>query len=98
MSASFNFTDLYHDPTPESIYQRQPRCWMSSRAAQGGRYRSMPANYTGCARTEPYEPILVIPNEVRALDSAWEECRGGIEGVDDPPCDYKVRWGTFVIV
>ena len=87
MSASFNFTDLYHDPTPDEIYERQPRCWRSSMAAKGGRYRPMPANYTGCARTEPYEPIIKIPMEVRALDSEWAECNGGIEGVYDPPSE-----------
>jgi hypothetical protein len=25
MSASFSFTDLYHDPTPEEIYESPPR-------------------------------------------------------------------------
>jgi hypothetical protein len=90
MSASFNFTDLYQHPTPDEIYESQPRCWRSSRAAQGGRYRPMPANYTGCARTEPYEPIIKIPVEVRALDLAWADCNGGIEGVYDPPSEYII--------
>jgi hypothetical protein len=58
-------------------------------AAKGGRYRPMPANYTGCARTEPYEPIIKIPMEVRDLDPAWAECNGGIEGVYDPPGEYS---------
>jgi hypothetical protein len=90
MSASFNFTDLYQDPVPGEIYERQPRCWLSSRAAQGGKYRPLPSDYPGCARTAPYEPILVIPMEVRELDSEWASCRGGIEGVYDPPCKYTV--------
>jgi hypothetical protein len=90
MSASFNFTDLYHDPTPDEIYESQPRCWASSMNAQGGRHRSMPANYTGCARTEPYEPIIKIPMEVRALDPAWAGCNGGIEGVYDPPGECSI--------
>jgi hypothetical protein len=90
MSASFNFTDLYQDPVPDEIYERQPRCWLSSRAAQGGRYRPLPSDYPGCARTAPYEPILVIPMEVRELDPEWASCRGGIEGVYDPPCKYTV--------
>jgi hypothetical protein len=88
MSASFNFTDLYQTPTPDEVYESQPRCWRSSMAAKGGRYRPMPANYTGCARTEPYEPIIKIPMEVRDLDSAWADCNGGIEGVYDPPSEY----------
>ena len=88
MSASFNFTDLYQDPVPDSIYERQPRCWLSSRAAKGGKYRPLPSDYPGCARTAPYEPILVIPMEVRDLDPEWASCRGGIEGVYDPPCKY----------
>ena len=50
----------------------------------------MPANYTGCARTEPYEPIIKIPVEVRALDLAWADCNGGIEGVYDPPSEYII--------
>lgn len=87
MSASFNFTDLYQTPTPDEVYESQPRCWRSSMAAKGGRYRPMPANYTGCARTEPYEPIIKIPMEVRDLDSAWADCNGEIEGVYDPPSE-----------
>jgi hypothetical protein len=90
MSASFNFSDLYHEPTPDEIYDRQPRCWRSTLAAKGGRYRPIPANFTGCARTEPYEPIIKIPMEVRALDSAWGDCNGGIEGVYDPPSEYYI--------
>jgi hypothetical protein len=94
MSASFNFTDLYQTPTPDEIYQSQPRCWRSSMAAKGGRYRPMPANYTGCARTEPYEPIIKIPMEVRDVDLAWADCNGGIEGVYDPPSEYPV-FGSY---
>ena len=86
MSASFNFTDLYHDPTPDEIYERQPRCWASEREARRGRHRPLPSDYAGCAHTEPYEPILVIPMEVRELDIEWAGCKGGIEGVYDPPC------------
>jgi hypothetical protein len=90
MSASFNFTDLYQEPVPDEIYERQPRCWLSSRAAQGGKYRPLPSDYPGCARTAPYEPILVIPMEVRELDPEWASCRGGIGGVYDPPCKYTI--------
>lgn len=85
MSASFNFNDLYQDPVPDEIYESQPRCWLSSRAAQGRRYGSLPSDYPGCARTAPYEPIIVIPAEVRNLDPEWAGCRGGIEGAYDPP-------------
>lgn len=86
MSASFNFTDLYHDPTPDEIYESQPRCWASEREARRGRHRPLPSDYAGCAHTEPYKPILVIPMEVRELDIEWAGCKGGIEGVYDPPC------------
>jgi hypothetical protein len=96
MSASFNFTDLYQDPVPDEIYERQPRCWLSSRAAQGGKYRPLPSDYPGCARTAPYEPILVIPMEVRELDPEWASCRGGIEGVYDPPCKYACPLYTWL--
>lgn len=96
MSASFNFNDLYQDPVPQEIYESQPRCWRSSRAAKGGRYRPLPSDYPGCARTLPYEPIIVIPAEVRDLDPEWANCKGGIEGVYDPPgkCTFIVR-NTF---
>lgn len=82
---SFNFTDLYVTPVPDSIYEMQPRCAASRARAKGGRYRPVPSDYAGCARTAPYEPIIVIPLEVRSLDPAWALCNGGIRGVYDPP-------------
>lgn len=83
-TASFNFTDLYQTPVPDSIYDQQPRCARSEAAAKGGRYRPVPPDYS-CARTAPYEPIIVIPLEVRELDPEWSLCNGGIRGVYDPP-------------
>jgi hypothetical protein len=90
-TASFDFEDLYKNPTPDSIYERQPRCGQSRAQAQGGRYRPLPSDYTGCARTAPYEPIIVVPQEVRALVPGWASCNGGIRGLYDPPRKLKYR-------
>lgn len=96
---SFNFTDLYVTPVPDSIYEMQPRCAASRARAKGGRYRPLPSDYAGCARTAPYEPIIVIPLEVRSLDPAWAQCNGGIRGVYDPPrkSHRPCSWGELAI-
>jgi hypothetical protein len=81
--ASFNFTDLYVSPVPDSIYERQPRCASSllyTRHKDGPR----PSGWT-CPRIAPYEPILALPAEVRHLDPDWANCVGGVNGVYDPP-------------
>lgn len=36
-----------------------------------------------CARTAPYAPILAVPGEVRALDSAWDGCEAWYGGLYD---------------
>jgi hypothetical protein len=89
---SFNFTDLYIQPVPDSIYEMQPRCGASTARAKRGRYRPLPSDYPGCARTAPYEPIIVIPLEIRSLDPAWASCNGGIRGVYDPPCKSSLGY------
>jgi hypothetical protein len=81
--ASFNFTDLYVTPVPDSIYERQWRCassFLYARHKDGLR----PTGWT-CPRIAPYELILAIPAEVRHLDPDWENFIGGVNGVYDPP-------------
>jgi hypothetical protein len=87
--ASFNFADLYQDPVAESVYSSQPRCWSSSWAAMDWRAHPVPSDYS-CAHTAPYNPLMVIPLEVKALDQEWAECKGGIRGVYDPPGKYAM--------
>lgn len=86
-TTSFNFTDLYVTPVPDSIYESQPRCVSSSLSLAAGLDENgigIPANWT-CPRTLPYLPILAVPMEVRTLNSLWASCIGGINGVYDPP-------------
>lgn len=80
---SFNFTDLYVSPVPESIYQQQPRC-ASSWYHQAKNENPNLSAWT-CPRLFPYEPILAIPDEVRHIDPGWADCIGSINGVYDPP-------------
>jgi hypothetical protein len=86
--ASFNFTDLYVSPVPDSIYESQPRCASSLfEVARGGAPR--PSGWA-CARDFPYEPVLAIPDEVRRLDPSWASCHGSLNGVYDPPSEYNL--------
>lgn len=82
-TASLNFTDLVVMPVPNSIYNRQPRC-CSSYGLYVEDGITVPDNFS-CARTLPYAPILSIPPEVFALDPAWHNCVGALNGVYDPP-------------
>lgn len=84
-TASFNFTDLYVTPVPDSIYNSQPRCASSTNSIL---YSCLPlptkppiCETNTCARTLPYEPVIAIPDEVRHLQPAWSDCIGGIIGV-----------------
>lgn len=78
---SFNFADLA-EPVPDSIYNKQSRCMVSSNAwhnmGQIGDF--------SCARTESYAPIIAVPPEVRALDPAWESCQAWYGGLFDRKC------------
>lgn len=72
-TTSFNFTDLYVTPVPNSIYQSQPRCaksWFDL-------WPTYPANWS-CPRTLPYLPILEVPKEVLNIDPAWSSCKGWV--------------------
>jgi hypothetical protein len=80
---SFNFTDLYVSPVPESIYQNQPRC-ASSFYVEAKNENPNLWEWV-CPRMFPYEPILAIPDEVRHIDPGWADCIGSINGVYDPP-------------
>lgn len=92
LSESFNFTDLYVTPVPDSIYNRQPRC-----ASAAGVYNNNGPLFPSDISTfvcdydseKDFRPRLVVPSEVRDLDSAWATCLGSLEGVYDPPVALK---------
>ncbi|KAK3620878.1 hypothetical protein LTR56_022727 [Elasticomyces elasticus] len=67
--ATINYADLYGLP-PVDVYESQPSCIMF-----------------GCATiyTTSYFPTIVIPPQMRSLDSAWQDCAVGLEGLYDPP-------------
>ncbi|CAK3901637.1 Hypothetical predicted protein [Lecanosticta acicola] len=92
-TASFNFTDLYVTPVPQSIYASQPRCASSSNSIN---YSCLRFGTTGgplcasalggefvCATSLPYQPVLAMPAEVRDLQPEWASCLGGLAGVYD---------------
>jgi hypothetical protein len=89
-TASFNYSDLYSTPVPDSIYNSQPRCASSSFfwSFEPG-YRSSNSSTFSCDRVRPYEPILSVPIEVRNLDPSWGQCMGAIEGIYDPPKELQ---------
>ncbi|KAK1807953.1 hypothetical protein LTR12_017696 [Friedmanniomyces endolithicus] len=66
---AMNYADLTGLP-PAKVYESQPSCIMF-----------------GCATIYPssYFPTLVIPPQMRALDSAWRDCDVGLDGLYDPP-------------
>ncbi|KAK4902998.1 hypothetical protein LTR49_026932 [Elasticomyces elasticus] len=75
-TAFFNVTDL-NSPVPYSIYSSQPWCatYVRNQGCSGT-----------CSTTQPYRPIIVVPDDVlRSLDPAWATCSGDIRGVYDPP-------------
>lgn len=92
---SFNFTDLYVSPVPESIYQQQPRC-ASSWYHQAKNENPNLSAWT-CPRLFPYEPILAIPDEVRHIDPGWVDCIGSINGVYDPPSMFVLRVEDMIV-
>ncbi|KAK5677949.1 hypothetical protein LTS10_009833 [Elasticomyces elasticus] len=67
--ATMDYADLYGLP-PVDVYESQPSCIMF-----------------GCATiyTTSYFPTIVIPPQMRSLDSAWRDCAVGLEGLYDPP-------------
>ena len=82
-SASFNFTDLYYTPVPNSIYDRQPRCAAFTYDLPESDWIGTPPS---CPRNIPYKPFLVVPPEiVRSIDPAWQSCSLDIRGAYDPP-------------
>lgn len=76
---SFNITDLI-EPVPDSIYNRQKRCKLSSLTCMAGGWG---CDGITCARTEPYAPIIGVPPEARALDPAWASCEAWYGGLFD---------------
>jgi len=62
---AMNYADLTGLP-PAKVYESQPSCVMF-----------------GCATIYPssYFPTLVIPPQMRALDSAWRDCDVGLDGL-----------------
>lgn len=83
-TSSFNLADLI-EPIPDSIYDRQARCKISSISwIVSGRI----GNFS-CARTAPYAPIIGVPPEARALDPAWESCNGWYGGLFDRECPVQ---------
>ncbi|KAK3675660.1 hypothetical protein LTR78_004301 [Recurvomyces mirabilis] len=54
---------------PASVYESQQSCQIG-----------------GCRTIYPtLQPTLVVPNQMRALDQAWQDCGLGLEGLYDPP-------------
>ncbi|KAK3117397.1 hypothetical protein LTR53_001311 [Teratosphaeriaceae sp. CCFEE 6253] len=66
---SLDYADLTGLP-PASVYEAQPSCQMF-----------------GCATILPsgWNPTLVVPEQMRSLDTAWADCAIGLEGLYDPP-------------
>ncbi|KAI6838390.1 hypothetical protein KC340_g5118 [Hortaea werneckii] len=76
-TASFTVEDLYQQPVPYSIYSSQPWCatYLRDRGCGGT-----------CPTTRPYEPILVVPEQIlQDMQPEWSSCYGDIRGAYDPP-------------
>ncbi|QIW99991.1 hypothetical protein AMS68_005509 [Peltaster fructicola] len=76
LTAPFTVEDL-NEPVPYSIYSSQPTCqtYLRSRGCGGT-----------CPTTEPYKPIIVVPDHIlQGMQPAWSNCWGDIRGVYDPP-------------
>ena len=76
-TAPFTIEDLYQQPVPYSIYSSQPWCatYLRDRGCGGT-----------CPTTRPYEPILVVPEQIlQDMQPEWSSCYGDIRGVYDPP-------------
>ncbi|KAI6851287.1 hypothetical protein KC332_g1524 [Hortaea werneckii] len=76
-TAPFTIEDLYQQPVPYSIYSSQPWCatYLRDRGCGGT-----------CPTTRPYEPILVVPEQIlQDMQPAWSSCYGDIRGAYDPP-------------
>ncbi|QIW94497.1 hypothetical protein AMS68_000015 [Peltaster fructicola] len=76
LTAPFTYADL-KEPVPYSIYSSQPSCQINLRTGR--------CNGT-CSTTEPYRPILIIPDGVyRSVQPAWAECWHDVHGVEEIP-------------
>ncbi|KAI7197552.1 hypothetical protein KC316_g6945 [Hortaea werneckii] len=76
-TAPFTIEDLYQQPVPYSIYSSQPWCatYLRDRGCGGS-----------CPTTRPYEPILVVPEQIlQDMQPEWSSCYGDIRGAYDPP-------------
>ncbi|KAI7647119.1 hypothetical protein KC318_g18857, partial [Hortaea werneckii] len=76
-TAPFTIEDLYQQPVPYSIYSSQPWCatYLRDRGCGGT-----------CPTTRPYEPILVVPEQIlQDIQLEWSSCYGDIRGAYDPP-------------
>ncbi|KAI7276917.1 hypothetical protein KC345_g6756 [Hortaea werneckii] len=76
-TAPFTIEDLYQQPVPYSIYSSQPWCatYLRDRGCGGT-----------CPTTRPYEPILVVPEQIlQDMQPEWSSCYGDIRGAYDPP-------------
>ncbi|KAK1057885.1 hypothetical protein LTR74_013799 [Friedmanniomyces endolithicus] len=67
--SALRYGDLTGLP-PASEYEVQPSCLM-----------------LGCATIYPssWNPVLAVPRQLRSMDSAWQGCAMGLEGLYDPP-------------
>ncbi|KAI7013176.1 hypothetical protein KC318_g5042 [Hortaea werneckii] len=76
-TAPFTIEDLYQQPVPYSIYSSQPWCATHLRDRGCG---------GTCPTTRPYEPILVVPEQIlQDMQPEWSSCYGDIRGAYDPP-------------
>ncbi|KAF2719807.1 hypothetical protein K431DRAFT_313768, partial [Polychaeton citri CBS 116435] len=81
-TASFNVSDLLQSSVPYSIYSSQPSCASWSGYQPDG---LCGFNKT-CPTTDPYRPIVVVPNSVlAAINPAWADCSADLRGLYDPP-------------
>jgi hypothetical protein len=91
ITSSFNLADLI-EPIPDSIYNRQRRCKVSSISyVVGGIFGGGVNGTFSCARTAPYAPIIGVPPEARGLDPAWESCSAWYGGLFDRECIHLQR-------
>ncbi|KAK0259021.1 hypothetical protein LTR87_017478 [Friedmanniomyces endolithicus] len=67
--SALRYGDLTGLP-PASEYELQPSCLM-----------------LGCPTIYPssWNPVLAVPRQLRSMDSAWQGCAMGLEGLYDPP-------------
>lgn len=66
---TLDYADIVGLP-PVSAYEHQPSCLIF-----------------GCSTIYPssWDPVLVVPTQLRAIDPAWQSCAVGLDGLYDPP-------------